>query len=56
MWVKMKRDLISTDKGFLEKGKKYNLPKDMAKDYVKNNLAKLTDKEDTKAIFPDENK
>lgn len=54
MWVKMKVDVINQDKGYLEAGNKYNLPKDLAKALLENGKACSPD--ENQAIEPSENK
>lgn len=39
MWIKMKISCINQDKGYLEKDKSYNMPEDLAKEFIENNIA-----------------
>lgn len=40
MWIKMKASVVNEDKGYLEINKSYNVPEDLAKEFIKNNIAK----------------
>lgn len=52
MWVIMQVDIINQDKGYLQTGGKYNLPKNLAEDLLKNNQACLP--EENQATGPSE--